>query len=380
MWRNGRLRALLRVLGSVTLWDRSFSGLSRICCCRYSRVSKVRPRVPRLPGTQLGSRALQRREALELATQRRCFSEVKPKAKRPLRPKEELLRDAAHHDVPVRRRAVKDLGKYRDDPQAIEAIAKALGDEDVAVQLAAQGAMSKVAELGDERTVKVTLERVSSTCEWTRIAALSTLADITGKFGHATRGSALDLQVDAAVKGRLEDSDWGVRRAAIDTMASRAQTNCQETLEAAKKLLEDLHDQMGTVRESAIKAIASLVPKGSREAIDWVSPRLDDWHESVRRAAVASELVELVELVESSLESSCNSCTSRLRRLGPVLWQAALLQLELVEEMLPKKVEVPLHLADPCHDRYLRRHWRKLQKSERIGKQVEMRKRKDWRQ
>ena len=55
-----------------------------------------------------------------------------------------------------------------------------------------------------------------------------------------------------------------------------------------------------------------------------------------------SELVELVELVESSLESSCGSCTARLRRLGPVLWQAPLLQLELVEEMLPKKVEVRL--------------------------------------
>lgn len=42
--------------------------------------------------------------------------------------------------------------------------------------------------------------------------------------------------------------------------------------------------------------------------------------------------------------------------------------------------EVPLHVADPCHDRYLRRHWRKLQKTERMGKQVDMRKRKDWRQ
>ena len=40
---------------------------------------------------------------------------------------EELLRDATHHDVPVRRRAVKDLGKYREDPEAIEAIAKATG-------------------------------------------------------------------------------------------------------------------------------------------------------------------------------------------------------------------------------------------------------------
>ena len=30
------------------------------------------------------------------------------------------------------------------------------------------------------------------------------------------------IQVDVAVKGRLEDKDWGVRRAAIDTMASRA--------------------------------------------------------------------------------------------------------------------------------------------------------------
>mmetsp|Transcript_29180 Transcript_29180/g.63420 ORF Transcript_29180/g.63420 Transcript_29180/m.63420 type:complete len:98 (+) Transcript_29180:77-370(+) len=94
----------------------------------------------------------------------------------------------------------------------------------------------------------------------------------------------------------------------------------------------------------------------------------------------SSELVELVELVESRLESTCDSCSARLRRLGPVLWQAALLQLELVEEMSPKKLEVPLHVADPCHDRYLRRHWRKLQKTERMGKQVDMRKRKDWRQ
>mmetsp|Transcript_33802 Transcript_33802/g.54140 ORF Transcript_33802/g.54140 Transcript_33802/m.54140 type:complete len:98 (+) Transcript_33802:79-372(+) len=94
----------------------------------------------------------------------------------------------------------------------------------------------------------------------------------------------------------------------------------------------------------------------------------------------SSELVELVELVESRLESSCGSCGAKLRRLGPVLWQAALLQLELVEEMLPRKLEVPLQAADPCHDRYLRRQWRKLQKTERIGKQIEFRKRKDWRQ
>ncbi|CAK9061607.1 Putative GTP-binding protein EngB [Durusdinium trenchii] len=107
---------------------------------------------------------------------------------------------------------MKDLGKYREDGEAIDAVAKALGDEDVAVQLAAQGAMSKVADIGDERTVRVTLERVSSTCEWTRIAALSTLADITGKFGDATRGTALDFKVDTAVRGRLEDSDWGVWR------------------------------------------------------------------------------------------------------------------------------------------------------------------------
>ena len=85
---------------------------------------------------------------------------------------------------------MKDLGRYPDDPEAIAALAKALlhvwhvrgtprrdhdletvplgnltgsdllmeprealGDEDVAVQLAAQGAMSKVADIGDERTV-----------------------------------------------------------------------------------------------------------------------------------------------------------------------------------------------------------------------------------
>ena len=56
-------------------------------------------------------------------------------------------------------------------------------------------------------------------------------------------------------------------------------------------------------------------------------------------------LVELVELVESRLESTCDSCSARLRRLGPVLWQAALLQLELVEEMLPKKLEVWMALV-----------------------------------
>lgn len=200
-----------------------------------------------------------------------------------LRPKDELLRDATNHDVPTRRKAVRQLGKYKDDNDAIRAIAKALGDEDVAVQLAAQASMAKVAPAGDERTVRASLDQVSSKCEWTRIAGLSTLADITGKHGDPTRGTALDLEVDTAVRARLEDEDWGVRRAAMDTMAARAPPNCPEAVAAARKLLDD---QMGTVRESAIKAIANLVPKGTREAIDWLAPRLDDWHESVRRAAV----------------------------------------------------------------------------------------------
>ncbi|CAE7936688.1 engB [Symbiodinium sp. KB8] len=148
---------------------------------------------------------LSRQRLPAFACQRGRAFAAETKKRRPLRPKEELLRDATHHDVPVRRKAVKDLGRYPGDPEAIAALAKALGDEDVAVQLAAQGAMSKVADIGDPRTVQATLERVSSTCEWTRIAALSTLADITGKFGHATRGTALDLQVEEAVKSRLTD-------------------------------------------------------------------------------------------------------------------------------------------------------------------------------
>jgi len=238
----------------------------------------------------------------------RGFATGAKKPKAPVRPKEELLRDCGHHEVPVRRKAVKGLGRYHNDNAAIESIAKALGDEDVAVQLAAQGAMSKVAPVGDERTVKVTLERVSSTCEWTRIAALSTLADITGPFDHATRGNALDLEVDLAVRESLKDSDWGVRRAAIDTMASRAKSNCTDTLDAAKALLED---QMGTVRESAIKAIAALVPKGSQEAIEWISPRLDDWHESVRRAAVVAVAKIAEKGDQHSIELEKTACDDR---------------------------------------------------------------------
>lgn len=244
----------------------------------------------------------------------RTFCDAQPnekkekKEKAPPRPKEELLRDTKHHDVPVRRKAVKGLSKYRNDNDAIEAIATALGDEDVAVQLAAQAAMAKVADKGDERTVRVTLERVSSTCEWTRIAGLSTLADITHESGHPTRGTSLDLQVDAAVKGRLEDQDWGVRRAAMDTMAQRAPHDCPEAITAARRLLED---QMGTVRESAIKAIASLVPKGSREAIDWIAPRLDDWHESVRRAAVVAIAKIAHKGDQHAIELEKSSCDDR---------------------------------------------------------------------
>eukprot|EP00439_Symbiodinium_sp_Y106_P023320 s5746_g2.t2 len=164
---------------------------------------------------------LSRQRLPAFACQRGRAFAAQTKKRRPLRPKEELLRDATHHDVPVRRKAVKDLGRYPGDPEAIAALAKALGDEDVAVQLAAQGAMSKVADIGDPRTVQATLERVSSTCEWTRIAALSTLADITGKFGHATRGTALDQQVEEAVKSRLTDEDWGAGQAGQAGAAAR---------------------------------------------------------------------------------------------------------------------------------------------------------------
>ena len=73
-------------------------------------------------------------------------------------------------------------------------MAKALGDEDVAVQLAAQGALGRVAPPGDPRTVRQSLSKVSSGCEWTRIAALSTLADITQSYGEA-RG-ATDVHLD----------------------------------------------------------------------------------------------------------------------------------------------------------------------------------------
>lgn len=238
----------------------------------------------------------------------RSFCDAAKKEKPPLRPKDDLIRDSTHHDVPVRRKAVKHLGKYRNEADAIEAIAVGLGDEDVAVQLAAQFAMAKVADKGDELIVKVTLERVNSKCEWTRIAALSTLADITGEFGHATRGTPLDLEIDVAVKERLKDTDWGVRRAAMDTMAQRARHNCPEAIEAARSLLED---QMGTVRESAIKAIAMLVPKGSREAIDWLAPRLDDWHESVRRASVVG-IAKIAEKGDQhAIELEKTSCDDR---------------------------------------------------------------------
>mmetsp|Transcript_35078 Transcript_35078/g.76593 ORF Transcript_35078/g.76593 Transcript_35078/m.76593 type:complete len:439 (+) Transcript_35078:51-1367(+) len=222
--------------------------------------------------------------------------------------KEELLKDASHHDVPVRRKAVKGLGKLRDDADAIAAVAHALGDEDVAVQLAAQAAMAKIADVGDERTVSATLEKLSSACEWTRIAGLSTLADITGKAGHPTRGTPLDLKVNEAIRSRLQDEDWGVRRAAMDAMAKRALFGCGETIEAAKVLLQD---QMGTVRESAIKAIAALVSKGSREAIDWIAPRLDDWHESVRRAAVLGIARIAVRGDQYALELEKSSCDDR---------------------------------------------------------------------
>lgn len=247
--------------------------------------------------------------AVTFALQRRRFgSEKKFKEKKPPRPKDELLRDATHHDVPVRRKAMRGLGKYRNDMDAINALAVGLGDEDVAVQLASQGAMSRVADIGDERTVKVTLERLGSKCEWTRIAGLSTLADITGEFGHATRGTPLDKEVSKGVKERLTDEDWGVRRAAIDTMAKRAKHQDTECIEAAKSLLED---QMGTVREAAIKAIASLVPKGSREAIDWIAPRLDDWHESVRRAAVIAVAKIAEKGDQHAIELETASCDDR---------------------------------------------------------------------
>ncbi|CAE7457626.1 engB [Symbiodinium sp. CCMP2456] len=213
----------LRLRSSAT--SRSFAMWGRSCGVRAFRVavlpfealclrSNRHIATKRERQRQMGAKAslagvLSRQRLPAFACQRgRAFAETKKR--RPLRPKEELLRDATHHDVPVRRKAVKDLGRYPGDPEAIAALAKALGDEDVAVQLAAQGAMSKVADIGDPRTVQATLERVSSTCEWTRIAALSTLADITGKFGHATRGTALDLQVEEAVKSRLTDEDWGV--------------------------------------------------------------------------------------------------------------------------------------------------------------------------
>mmetsp|Transcript_2130 Transcript_2130/g.5399 ORF Transcript_2130/g.5399 Transcript_2130/m.5399 type:complete len:464 (+) Transcript_2130:57-1448(+) len=235
-------------------------------------------------------------------------TEVKKKEPKPLRPKDELLREAGHHDVPVRRKAMKGLGRHRNDNEAIQALAKGLGDEDVAVQLSAQAAMSKVIDVGDERAVSATLECVSSKCEWTRIAGLSTLADITGPPGHPSRSSDLDQQVQAAVAARLEDTDWGVRRAAMDTMAKRAAPNDEATISAAKKLLLD---QMGTVRESAIKAIAALVPSGSQEAIDWIAPRLDDWHESVRRAAVVG-VAKIAEKGNArAIELETASCDDR---------------------------------------------------------------------
>lgn len=272
-----------------------------------TQTSAVAITAPRATGSRRSVATWQARLSVA-APEARCFATAVKKSSQPSRPKEELLRDAAHHDVPVRRKAVKGLGKYKDDDDAIRAIAKALGDEDVAVQLAAQAAMAKVAAVGDERTVRASLAQVSSTCEWTRIAGLSTLADITGRHAHPTRGTPLDLEVDEAVRGRLHDDDWGVRRAAMDTMAVRASPNCPDAIKAARSLLED---QMGTVRESAIKAIALLVPKGSQDAIEWIAPRLDDWHESVRRAAVVGIGRIADKGDQKSVELEKGSCDDR---------------------------------------------------------------------
>jgi len=277
--------------------------------CQSVGVTPIRPASTALSQSSsslgLSSTAFPRTERPKRAF---CDAPKKKKEKEPPRPKDELMRDAKHHEVPVRRKAIKGLGKHRDDDEAIEAIAVGLGDEDVAVQLAAQAAMAKVADKGDTRTVKASFERLSSQCEWTRIAGLSTLADITHAVGHPSRSSDLESKVDSGVKERLEDSDWGVRRAAMDTMAQRAPAGCAEAIAAARKLLED---QMGTVRESAIKAIALLVPKGSREAIDWIAPRLDDWHESVRRAAIVA-IAKIAEKGDQhSIELAKTSCDDR---------------------------------------------------------------------
>lgn len=305
MWRRGGLRC--SVLAATPAWQ-------PVPACELGRgfARSVSSRTVRpLQGECLSS-ASGRLWAAPSPSSRKlstpASAEKPKKEKAPPRPKEELLRDAKHHDVPVRRKAVKGLGKYPNDEEAIEAIAQGLGDEDVAVQLAAQAAMAKVAEKGDPRTVAVTLKAVSSKCEWTRIAGLSTLADITHEAGHASRGTLLELEVDEAVRGRLEDTDWGVRRAAMDTMAQRAKPGCPEAIEAARKLLQD---QMGTVRESAIKAIAMLVPKGNREAIDWIAPRLDDWHESVRRAAVVAVAKIAEKGDQHAIELEKSSCDDR---------------------------------------------------------------------
>uniref|UniRef100_A0A7S4RRW5 HEAT repeat domain-containing protein n=1 Tax=Alexandrium monilatum TaxID=311494 RepID=A0A7S4RRW5_9DINO len=298
MWRRGGWRAAVHIahLRPASLAYEPVAGLAQAA---PSRASPSGIREPRFQSPCGPARSSQ------------CFCSAaakKPREKAGPRPKDELLRDARHHDVPVRRKAIKGLGKHRDDNDAIEAIAVGLGDEDVAVQLSAQAAMAKVADKGDGRTVRAALERVGSACEWTRIAGLSTLADITEEAGHMTRGTPLDLEVDAAVRDRLGDEDWGVRRAAMDTMAQRAPRGCPEAIAAARRLLED---QMGTVRESAIKAIAALVPRGSREAIDWIAPRLDDWHESVRRAAVVAVAKIAEEGDQHAIELEKSSCDDR---------------------------------------------------------------------
>ena len=55
------------------------------------------------------------------------------------------------------------------------------------------------------------------------------------------------------------------------------------------------------------------------------------------------------------------SCTSRLTQMGREALLRALVQLEALEAMLPKEPQKPMP-SDPCHDRFIRRHWKKLQK------------------
>ncbi|MEN8195702.1 MAG: HEAT repeat domain-containing protein [Pseudomonadota bacterium] len=182
-----------------------------------------------------------------------------------------LVDMVANPDMPNRVAAAKTLGGlYASSPEAVNVLGDAARDGDEAVRHAALDALSQIGPPA-ETVLPVILEQLDSGDSKSRQLA----ARVLGNIGY------LEIEAEDALVAALEDSEPGVRAAALSALV---QTGAELPEGSIAKLAEFLTARDAETRADAVLALGQLGPEAA-EAVSAIEIALADESSDIRHSA-----------------------------------------------------------------------------------------------